>query len=371
MVAPLQRWDVFCRVVDNFGDAGVCWRLAGMLARVHGRAVTLWIDDLASLARIVPLLDPGRMHQSVGGVRVRKLTDPFVGAFDAPAVTIEAFGCGLPDAYQDEMERRGTLWIILEYLSAEPWVDGAHGRASPPPARRIERVFWFPGFSAATGGLLREPGLLEARNDWQASASAPGAGLTVSLFCYPNPALPALFDAWADSDTRVTCLLPEGVATTALDTFLRGDVPHAGESRLRGNLHLAIVPFVAQDEYDRRLWSCDVNFVRGEDSFVRAQWAARPFVWHVYPQADDAHRVKLAAFLDRYTAGMPKAAATAVRAFWPPFAAGDGTATAAAWPAFQAALPALARHGRRWAATLADLPELASGLVRYAENRYN
>ncbi|HET9045379.1 MAG TPA: elongation factor P maturation arginine rhamnosyltransferase EarP, partial [Casimicrobiaceae bacterium] len=41
-----QRWDVFCKVVDNFGDAGVCWRLARQLVAEHDLAVTLWIDVL-------------------------------------------------------------------------------------------------------------------------------------------------------------------------------------------------------------------------------------------------------------------------------------------------------------------------------------
>jgi uncharacterized repeat protein (TIGR03837 family) len=371
MAKAASRWDVFCRVVDNFGDAGVCWRLARLLAVVHGCAVTLWIDDLRSLARILPGIDPERQHQTHDGVRLRRLADPFAGAFDAPDVVVEAFGCGLPAPYEDALERRRSLWITLEYLSAEPWVDGAHARPSPPPARNIERWFWFPGFTPATGGLLREPGLVEAREAWQAQATAPGATLTVSLFCYPNAALPALFDAWAEGDELITCLVPEGVATAALDQWLGGAVLEHGETRRRGDLTLASVPFVPQDDYDRRLWSCDLNFVRGEDSFVRAQWAARPFVWHPYPQAENAQSAKLAAFADRYVATLTPTTADALRRMWQAFDCGDGAATAAAWPAFRAALPELTVHGRDWAAALQRLPELATGLVRFAEKRYN
>lgn len=369
MAHAAPRWDVFCRVVDNYGDAGVCWRLARMLARVHGCAVTLWIDELPGLARIAPGIDPQRAHQTQDGVRVRRLADPFVGAFDAAAVVVEAFGCGLPDPYVDAMERRHSRWITLEYLSAESWVDGAHGKPSPPPGRELERTFWFPGFTTATGGLLREPGLLEARAAWQANATATAATLTVSLFCYANAALPALFDAWADGDSPLTCLVPEGVASASLDTFLRGDIPPVGASRQRGNLILSVIPFVTQDEYDRRLWSCDLNVVRGEDSFVRAQWAARPFVWNIYPQNENVHRAKLEAFLGRYVAGLAPPVATAVRSFWQAFDAGDGTATAVAWPALRAALPALAAHGLEWAMSLAGLPELATGLVKFSEKR--
>jgi uncharacterized repeat protein (TIGR03837 family) len=53
-----------------------------------------------------------------------------------------------------------------------------------------------------------------------------------------------------------------------------------------------------QREFDHLLWACDLNFVRGEDSLVRALWAGQPFVWQIYPQHDNAHHAKLDAFLD-------------------------------------------------------------------------
>ena len=137
------------------------------------------------------------------------------------------------------------------------------------------------------------------------------ARLQIVLFCYPNRALPALFDAWSEGDERIRCAIPEGVATGALDQWLHGDVPHAGQSAVRGRLTLDLIPFSTQDAFDRRLWSADLNFVRGEDSFVRAQWAARAFVWQPYPQAEDAHRLKLDAFLARYTAELPSRASIA------------------------------------------------------------
>ena len=107
-------------------------------------------------------------------------------------------------------------------------------------------------------------------------------------------------------------------------------------------------PFVPQDRYDEMLWSCDVNFVRGEDSFVRAQWAARPFVWHIYPQEQGAHWVKLAAFLARYTEGLDRGDAASVTALWEAWNRGDGVRRRGG--DFSARLPALAVHARGWAA---------------------
>ena len=61
------------------------------------------------------------------------------------------------------------------------------------------------------------------------------------------------------------------------------------------------------------LWACDFNFVRGEDSLVRAIWAGKPFVWQIYPQDDNAHYAKLEAFLDTYLDGAGKEIATHIR----------------------------------------------------------
>jgi uncharacterized repeat protein (TIGR03837 family) len=378
-----MRFDIACRVVDNYGDAGVALRLARTLVAEHGAQATLWIDDRRALARIVPGLDAEAPDSTCEGVRVRALVPGCVP--EAPQeVVVEAFGCGLPDRWLDAMEAtpRPPVWINLEYLSAEAWVAGAHGLPSPHPARPLRRWFFFPGFTRDTGGLLRERGLVEARD---ALARAPGAhaapwtslglpapegeALTVSLFCYPGEALAALFGAWAGGDAPIACLVPEGVATAALDRFLRGDVPPPGTTVRAGSLALTVVPFVDQAAFDRRLWACDFNLVRGEDSFVRAQWAARPMAWHAYPQAGHAHRPKIAAFAERYGAALDAPARDAWRAFQDAFNEDDAPAATTAWDALVPALPRLSTHARRWADELARLPDLASQLVDFCRNR--
>jgi uncharacterized repeat protein (TIGR03837 family) len=127
-----------------------------------------------------------------------------------------------------------------------------------------------------------------------------------------------------------------------------------------------IIPFVSQDRYDELLWACDLNFVRGEDSFVRAQWAARPFVWQIYPQDEDAHWIKLTAFLDRYQADLDPAAAQALRGLWEAWNSGEGLATA--WPAFRARRPAIEAGARDWSARLAAMQDLAAALSDFADN---
>jgi uncharacterized repeat protein (TIGR03837 family) len=365
-----NRWHVFCRVVDNYGDAGVCWRLARQLVAEHALDVTLWIDRLATLARFQPGIRTDADRQSSCGVDVRLLAESIDTTL--ADVVIEGFGCGLPLAYVDAMARAPAppLWINLEYLSAEPWVDGAHRLASPQPRLPLERIFWFPGFTPRTGGLIRERGLLDARDAFVGNLREPDErALRVLLFCYPSRALPALFDAWSQGDEAIACSIPEGVATGALDEWLRGEVPGAGESVARGRLRFDVLPFTSQDAFDRTLWRADVNFVRGEDSFVRAQWGARAFVWQPYPQEANAHRVKMDAFLARYAANLAPQPARALTEFWQAFNDGDGARTAAAWAPFRAAIGALAAHGRSWAGTLSALQDLSAGLVGYARNR--
>ena len=378
------RWDIFCKVIDNFGDAGVAWRLARQLAHEHSLVVRLWIDEPRSLVRMAPGVDAERDAQLVAGIDIRRWREQF--AVTAPAdVVVEAFGCGLPDAYATVMAERAPapVWFVLEYLSAEAWIDGAHGLPSPHPKLPLTRRFWFPGFTPASGGLLREEGLLAARDAfardagahaefWSSLSVPPPADdeRRVSLFCYPAPALSALLDAWADGDDAICCIVPDGVATGALDAWTGGDVPHLGHPVSRGKLALHAIQFLAQQDYDRLLWACDVNFVRGEDSFVRGQWAARPFVWQAYPQADNAHQKKLDAFVDRYTAALRAPAAEAVRRMfrgWNGASAGEDIGHA--WSAFAAASPSVETHGSAWSRELAALPELSSGLVKAARDR--
>lgn len=376
-----RRWEVICRVVDNYGDAGVAWRLARQLADERGKAVTLWIDDPAPLARIVPGVNPAGDAQ-VAGIQVRRGPDP-AADWPLPDVVVETFGTGLPPAWVDAMARaaRPPRWIVLEYLSAEAWVDGAHRRSSPEPRTGVPRHYWCPGFTAATGGLLREAGLAERREAFQRDrvqrhrtldilgVSAAAHARVALVFCYPTTSLVDLFEAWVDDDTPTVALVPAGVALDALDRFTAGRVPPPLRSFERGALSIASIPWVPQSDFDALLWSCDVALVRGEDSFVRAQWATIPFAWHAYPQEGDAHLAKVEAFLGRWLDGAPPGPASAVRAFHAALNGRDGAALATAWPGFDRAGSALAPHRRAWAERLAALPDLAGALADYVDER--
>ncbi|MEN6584989.1 MAG: elongation factor P maturation arginine rhamnosyltransferase EarP [Sulfuricella sp.] len=372
-----RKWDIFCAVVDNFGDIGVCWRLARQLAAEYDIEVRLWVDDLASLQTICPEINPDLTVQTMRRVDVRRWDASFPVV--APAeVVIEAFGCELPAGYVAAMAAlaRKPVWINLEYLSAENWVEGCHGLPSPHPRLPLTKYFFFPGFSSATGGLLAENGLLQRRQAFQSDSEQlaqfwQSIGLPqpeaeecrVSLFGYENSALPGLLEAWASGAFPVTCMVPEGRMVTGVAAYFgRSDLAR-GESLQRGRLSVHVLPFLEQERYDYLLWACDCNFVRGEDSFVRGQWAARPFIWHIYPQDEGAHWVKLHAFLDRYCDALPVDAAAAVRGVWEAWNRGEGAGEA--WPAFWQWREALERHAQRWADARMIHGDLAANLVQF------
>lgn len=365
-------WDVFCRVVDNFGDIGVCWRLAADLAQ-RGFSVRLWADDASALGWMAP--------HGVSGVEVMQWP---VDTLATPPgdVVVETFGCTLPDIFGRRLEAAAQppVWIDLAYLSAEDYVERSHGLWAAKPAGtsgQVRKRFFFPGFTTRTGGLLREPDIERRQEGFEAAAWLASQGVDrrageriVSLFCYDQSALPALL---SDMSAKPTLLLATtGHAARQVDAWVR-DAPAVGLSamqlrqlqqpqRLQRPQHLRIahLPLLAQPEFDHLLWASDVNFVRGEDSFVRAQWAGRPFVWQIYPQEDDAHLIKLEAFLDRFTADADAALAGAIRHFW---RAWNGTANGLpAWPD-QAAWAALCLH---WRAGLLAQEDLTSQLIRFA-----
>ncbi|BBP04891.1 hypothetical protein TPL01_13020 [Sulfuriferula plumbiphila] len=375
-----RNWDIFCTVVDNYGDIGVAWRLARQLAAGHGLNVRLWVDDLGSFHHLCTAINPILSAQSVDGVTVRHWVSPFPDATPADVV-IEAFGCKLPQSYLTAMAamQPKPVWVNLEYLSAEDWVEGCHGLPSPHPRLPLTQHFYFPGFNAHTGGLLHEAGLAERRIGFQRDPAvqddfwmslgmkpAPDA-LRVSLFGYENPAVAELLEAWAEGELPVLCVLPESKLLPQVAAFFGATGLIPGEQRQRGKLILHVLPFLPQPRYDELLWACDLNFVRGEDSLVRGLWAARPLVWHIYPQRDDAHLEKLNAFLKHYCAGMSPQSATALQDFWHAWNAGKGAGPA--WVNYRQHQAEIDAHACRWVDCLLKNEDMGARLVQFCQSK--
>ncbi len=311
----MMQWDIFCRVIDNFGDIGVCWRLAVALAQ-RGQSVRLWADDAEALTWMAPSGCPGVQ------VMAWQPDLPMPQDQQPGDVVIEAFGCELDQAWiamnsiancADNITGRGPkglknpIWINLEYLSAEPYAQRNHGLCSPVmsgAAQGMEKWFFYPGFTVGTGGLIREAGVADAcavfaqANVQKNVVADANTERRISLFCYEPPALGQLLEQLADVRQSSRLIVMQGRAQAAVKEAYVNKNDLSPLWNVYKALSVQEQRLLPQAQYDALLNSCDLNFVRGEDSLVRAIWAGRAFVWQIYPQADGAHAAKLEAFLD-------------------------------------------------------------------------
>ena len=385
-----MRADIFCRVIDNFGDIGVTWRLARQLQQEHGWLLRLWVDDLNSFQRLEPRVSVA-VTQHIDGIEIihwAHSTD-----FTPAPIVIATFSCDLPDQYLENMRaqhnhptaRPESLWINLEYLSAEAWVEGCHGLPSLR-ADGLSSHFFFPGFTKQTGGLLRESALIAQRDTWQKDRAAQRAflenlGLSqaaiaalfpairdnpaarlVNLFCYNNAPVAALIKAFSTDPRQTVLLIPEGI----LPQYASGQ---------QGQLLIERVPFLPQTEYDKVLWTADLNFVRGEDSIVRGIWAGKPLIWQIYPQTENTHLVKLRAWFAQ--TGLPEDICNVMMS-WNPESAQIGSAAAEDCTAFGSALQrqlkpenfyAWQQHAHRFCTNQTAQIDFATALTTFCQSK--
>lgn len=282
----MTTWIIFCRVVDHFGDAGFCWRLSVALRLLGIDRVVLVIDRLN-------VLDDLRGSQRVDGVTVLpwNVVEDQWSQHGVPAehqadMVIEAFACNPPINYLKSLKPTAQ-WLTLDYLATEPWADSVHGQPSPSPALNHPaaktRRWAVPGFSTKTGGLLHGSWrhiTPTERRAWRARLAGQSIKDDVFLvlaFGYQDA-------PWEELEKLLAEQLPTGFSS------YRFWQPKGIE--------------YSQSEFDQILQSCDLNFVRGEDSFVRAHWASAgpwqvPFIWQPYRQEEKAHGHKLAGWLNQ------------------------------------------------------------------------
>lgn len=355
-----KRWDIFCRIVDNFGDIGVCWRLSQQLAVEHHLQIRLFIDDLAIASHIIPALNCELKSQVINHVEILNWQSAIT--IEPADVALETFSCELPSDYLASMQGIST-WINLEYLSAESWVADFHGRSSnntQPP-----RHFFFPGFTEATGGLIREADIFKKNQLIANKKQLENDTLKVSLFCYPHAPITYLLNAMAESNQVVDCYVPASSILPHVAEFFNLDAIETGSILSKKNLNVHIVPFLSQADYDKLLVSCDINFVRGEDSWIRAIWAGKPFIWQPYLQTENTHVTKLNAFLDLFYAnceGHAKAAVYEAHSAWV-----TGNITTDIWQNYLATLHVTKPLTLDKASQLATQTDLASKLVIFLQ----
>ena len=312
-----EAW-VFVRVIDNYGDAGVGWRLSCLLAEYLHMHVRLWIDDTDALNKLVPA--PEQQTQiTIEAWQGDAMMQQQLSAAADPVLVIETFGCELPPQVLERMGQCRPLWLNWEYLTAEDWAVGLHAMSSLQP-NSLEKYFWFMGIDADSGGLLREPDYLAEREKFRQQPQLQQAfrqeyGLPLQhtgqlwlVFAYTSGQWAQWMAMWQQADTPVTLWLAGGQVIESLRAaklIAPEELQQEGDICELGNVTLVRIPFVPQAAFDRLLWLADAAIVRGEDSFVRALWAGLPFFWHIYRQDDDVHLQKLHSFWFKAMQGWP------------------------------------------------------------------
>ena len=292
----MHDWAIFCRVVDNHGDLGVCWRLAAQLAQRH-KQVRLYVDEASALQWMAP--------EGCEGVKVLAWPDDneLISQHAAADVVIEAFGCELPQTFQAAMAAwpKAPVWINLEYFSAEDAAMRNHGLPSPVvsgSAKGMRKWFYYPGLTEDSGGVMG--GLSAMTNSGMTNSGITNSvgkhaqphpsALKISLFCYE----PASLELWLQQLNQ----LPQSVVLS----ITAGRATQAVRQALQGwseptRFSIEELPYLSHPAFDAMLAAQDLNLVRGEDSLIRAIWAGKAFLWQIYPQDDGVHHAKLEAFL--------------------------------------------------------------------------
>ncbi len=364
---------LWCRVIDNFGDAGVAWRLAKSLSQEFHWRVRLMIDAPATLAAFVPECPADAKEADVLGIHVRRWTDASGDreAADAPDVTVETFSCRLPDAVEAALARRfdaamPTAVFALDYLTAERYAEESNGLVSRHPRWGYPKTFLFPGFSEKTAGVVREADAGDRRTAFTpekrrafltAHGADPDAPFTLFLFTYPVNPVASLAKAMAEAGEPVQVLLAPGEASQQFEAALASLGRPAGLTTVR-------LPMLPQADFDDVLLASDAALVRGEDSTLRAQLSGVPLLWTLYPQTEETHLVKLRAFAGVYGPHMSPAARKAWLAMEEGLNAGG--ITTAEWAAWRAELSALRDGALRWRTRLLSQPTAAQTVARIA-----
>lgn len=321
---------VFVRVIDNWGDVGVGWRLCMQLACSFPWRVRLWIDDVAALGKLVLAAELAAVQDTV---MVEKWSDDDsvslrLAQLADPVMVIETFGCDLPSPVLRRMQQCQPLWLNWEYLTAEDWAVDLQAMPSLQ-GNGLAKYFWFMGIDQQSGGLLREANYLSRRNEFLQQPCVQQAfkqqyGLPLEhvgqlwlIFAYTSERWAEWLSMWRGANEPITLWLagPEVADSLRAAGVIAADaLQQVGDTFELEQVTMVRIPFVPQSAFDNLLWLADGAIVRGEDSFVRALWAGLPFLWHIYQQEEAVHLQKLDAYWHKASINWPASVREAVLA---------------------------------------------------------
>ena len=281
--------DIFCQVIDNYGDVGVTYRLAREFKRVYPNKKLRFVINQTEELNLI------RKSEDIEIILYKDISK----IENSADLIIESFGCEIPKKYMDKALKNSKLIINLEYFSAEKWVDDFHLQESFLGGN-LKKNFFIPGLSEKSGGILLDNEFLERKKKVEANKEyylekfgiKEKYDLIGSVFSYEKN-FDSLIEELKKLDKKVILLiLSEKTQKNFIKYFDNGNN--------YDKIKFVKLPFFTYDKYEELLALCDFNLVRGEDSFVRALLLGKPFLWHIYPQDENTHIKKLESFLEKY-----------------------------------------------------------------------
>ncbi|AFZ83189.1 elongation factor P maturation arginine rhamnosyltransferase EarP [Candidatus Kinetoplastidibacterium crithidiae] len=300
-----MKIDIFCKIIDNYGDIGFSWRLANDLANNYDCIVRLIVDNLTTFSSINSKINSNSNYQIIDNIQILNWNSDDVLKIKPAELIIETFNCNIPDEYIQKITENISCWLNIEYLTAEPWIENCHLLPSKI-SKNSNKFFFFPGFNNKTGGLILEPNLIKERNIFQKSLASQlfflkTLGIDANLlekrsskffcymFCYNTTPIVDIIKGFEKLNKEIVVLANLGNPILKFAKYYNNK-----------KVKIIEIPFIDQNDFDKLLWCMDINFVRGEDSFIRAIWSGRPMIWNIYQQEDNAHINKLDCWVDVY-----------------------------------------------------------------------
>lgn len=309
----LKTLDIFCEIIDNYGDIGVVYRTAKELQKIFPKSkIRAFLNKLDEFKKInSQVLDlPSQNIDGIEYITFDYLRDNANELLTAQVI-IEAFGCQIPKEYIEIAYDNSELLINLEYLSAEDWIEDFHLQSSPLGRGKLKKVFFMPGFTEKSGGVIADSNYLERiqrvlenkefyEKKYLSDIEDRENKIIGTLFSYEKNFTPLLEDLKKLDKDVVILAMGEKTQDSLRKILKNFSIEDFRNSLKYGKIEIRFLNFLNQEEYEELINIVDFNFVRGEDSFIRAVLTGKPYMWHIYCQEEYAHMDKIEGFLDKY-----------------------------------------------------------------------
>ena len=309
----LKTLDIFCEIIDNYGDIGVVYRTAKELQKIFPESkIRVFLNRLDEFKKInSQVLDlPSQNIDGIEYITFDYLRDNANELLTAQVI-IEAFGCQIPEEYMEIAYDNSELLINLEYLSAEDWIEDFHLQSSPLGRGKLKKVFFMPGFTEKSGGVIADSNYLERiqrvlenkefyEKKYLSDIEDRENKIIGTLFSYEKNFTPLLEDLKKLDKDVVILAMGEKTQDSLRKILKNFSIEDFRNSLKYGKIEIRFLNFLNQEEYEELINIVDFNFVRGEDSFIRAVLTGKPYMWHIYCQEEYAHMDKIEGFLDKY-----------------------------------------------------------------------